>query len=118
MEEVTSEGDEVQPSYRFWQTLIVLYQPPEARCPRKIALYYPSSRQKHKAAPGLRVLDHFQADAMLRGLLRWLLSTVALVHVSQLHLLAGGLLNGTSQLFDLPSVLLVGWRNVQGEQMS
>ena len=31
-------------------------------------LYYPSTRQEHKTAPGLLILDHFKVDAGLSSL--------------------------------------------------
>src|SRR3712207_1664738 len=49
------------------------------------------------------------------GLLRRLLSGVALVHVSHLHALAGCFLNCDGQRLYLHSILLVGRRYVQGE---
>jgi hypothetical protein len=45
LEEKASECDEVQPRHRFGQPLVILHQPPKARCPREIAFHHPSPRQ-------------------------------------------------------------------------
>ena len=93
-EEEAGEGNKVQPGYGLRQSLIVLDQPPKPRRLRKIALHYPPSRQEHEATPSLQVLDHFKLDAVCLGLSIDRLAGVSLIHIRQLHRLAGRLLHG------------------------
>jgi site-specific DNA recombinase len=84
---------------------------------RQDYLDHPASRQQHESALGLGVLDDFQADAVGLGVRRRLVAGVALVDEGQRDRLAGDLLDGLGQLGDLLSVLLIGRRDVQGQQV-
>jgi hypothetical protein len=104
----------VQSGYGLRQPFVILDQPPKPARPRKIALHYPPPEQKHEPSLDLRVLDHLQTDAVLRGLCCRPLSAVSLIHISQLNVLTGRLLDRPSQRLNLCSILFVGRRYVQG----
>lgn len=116
MEHQAGEGDEVQPGHGLWQPLVILDQPPKPRRPRERAFHYPSARQQHEAALGLRAPHHLKPNAASLGIALRLLPRIALINVSQLDVLASRLLDrGDQCLYPLP-ILLVGRGNVQGEQ--
>jgi len=48
---------------------------------------------------------------MFGRILNWLVSSVALVHEGQFRRLAGNSLNLLSQLLNLSTLLLIGWRD-------
>ncbi len=118
MEHEASKGHEVQARQYFGQTLVVASKPAEARGPGEVALDDPATRQQHKAALGLGQLDDFEPDAMGGGICCGLLAGVALVHIGHLHVLASGLLHGSRQRGDLGTVLFVGRRDEEREQVA
>ena len=101
VEEQTREGNEVQPGQRLWYSLVVLHQAPEASCPRENRAPPPIFSAKAQNRTGPLLLEHLKTDAPLVGLLRWLLPTIAPIHVSQLYVLSGDLLNSLGQLLNL-----------------
>jgi uncharacterized protein YhhL (DUF1145 family) len=54
---------------------------------------------------------------VLLSLCRQLFSAIILVHTSQLNVLTGRLLDRASQRLNLCSILFVGWRYVQVQQV-
>ena len=112
------KGDEMQPSQRLSQALIIASQPAEARHPRKAALNYPAPRQQHKATLGDGQLDHFQANALRLSISRRLFTRLALVHKCHFDRLAGHLLDLLGQRRDLRPVLLVGRCDQDGQQLT
>jgi hypothetical protein len=64
------------------------------------------------------MLYYFQLDIMLGCRFFSRLSCVALIHVSQLNMLLRDLLYLPGQFADLCAVLLIGRRDVKGEQMA
>jgi hypothetical protein len=64
------------------------------------------------------MLDHLKVDAVLRSLSSRLFSRVALIHISQLDVLARSLLDRAGQNLHLLSIPLVGRRHEQSEQVS
>jgi hypothetical protein len=76
------------------QLFVITRQTSESGSPAKRTFHHPSSGQQDKSSFGLMVLDYFQAQTVLCGVHRWLLSGVALIHVSNLHVLSSRYLHG------------------------
>ena len=88
MQQQDSKRKEMPSCQRLWQPLIVPRQPAQAGGPGETALHHPASGQENNASLGLRQLDHFQADALLRRCLQGLVSGRALVPQGDFHTLA------------------------------
>lgn len=100
------------------QPLVVLRELPEAAHPAKAAFNPPASGQENDALLRLGVLDHLELDAVLGRRSLGQLARVALIHVGQLHGLAGRLLHRGRELLDLRPVLFVGRRDVERQQVT
>jgi hypothetical protein len=64
-EHKADKGEDMKRLDSFRQSLIVFSQAAKACRPGKAALDNPAFRQEHKAAYGLRRLDHFQPHCRL-----------------------------------------------------
>ena len=114
----TTEGDEMQAFDRLRQPLVVADQAPEAALPGAGALGHPTMRQEDETLLGFLQLDHMEFEAMLGGSLRHHLAGVPLIDIPQLDVLASGLLDRLRQDTDLGPILFVGWRDMQGQEVS
>jgi hypothetical protein len=103
---------------RLGQQLEVLRRPPEARHPREAALDDPPPRQQDVSTRGLWQLHDMQRDPVVAGVVFRLLTGVALVHVGQFHVVAGGPLDRLCRALHLGSVLLVDGRHVERKQVA
>jgi hypothetical protein len=112
------KSDNRQPFERLRQLFIIPSQSSQPRRPALTALNDPAPWPQHKAALGLRELDHVQCHVLGLGLLRRLLPRGGLLHKCQLHRIACGLLDWFGQYRSLMTVLLVGRGHPQGQQMS
>src|SRR4030095_1563202 len=115
MEHERGEGQPVISREGRSQPLIIACQSTESRGPGKGAFHHPTPRQEHKAVPGLMMLNDFQWQSFLSGIACRLLSGVALIDKSHLHILSAHLLNRLSQSRYLRPILFVGWRYFQGQ---
>jgi len=116
MKHQTSKDDQMQARKRAWKSLIIAHEASKAGGPGKRALYHPSPRQEHKAPPGFRELDDFQANALFFGRFCWDVASVALIDKGHLNVAASYLLSTptwarscslagvTSKVSKLPSV--------------
>src|SRR5512134_912457 len=85
---------------------------------RKDYFDHPATGQEHEAALGFCVLDDLQADAVGTGGGGRIVPGIALVDVGDLDTLAGGVLDGGGEVFDLGAVLVAGRGDVCGEQVA
>src|SRR5579859_5824780 len=86
--------------------------------PGKRSLDRPSTGQEHKAALGFWQFDHFQADSMLFGILSCCITGITSIDVGQLHVVSSGLLYLCGQNASLSTILLIGWGDMQGQEMT
>jgi hypothetical protein len=100
------------------ESFVVASQATEASGGGEASLHHPAARQQDEAALGLGMLDHFQLDTMLGCRCFGRRSGVALVHIGQLDILFCNLLHLPGQFADLCAILLVGRRDMQGQQMA
>ena len=116
----------MQPCKRFGQPLIVTsgicskYHRKTAttRRPSKASLYYPSFRQNNKTLFRLGMFNNLQLNAVCCRLCLCRLSCVALIGISQLHILTCNLLNRLTLLAYLRPFLLVCRRYNKGKQVT
>lgn len=105
-------------SQRLGQAFIIASQAKKTGHPGEAALHYPSKWQKHEAALGHWQFDYLQAHSMLLGCLSGVLTGIPLIHKSQFYMLVGHILNASSQFANLSTILLVGRRHMQCQQMT
>ena len=117
MQHQRTEGHQMHADHRLGQPFVVPNQSPKARLPGERPLGDPAAGQEDEAMFGVGKLDHMQFDALGRGRFGGDLARVALVHVDQLDVVAGGLLDRVGQGLDLGSVLFVGRSNMQRQQL-
>ena len=101
----------MQSGHRLLQPLVILGQPPKPGQPGERALDHPAPRQQHEPALGLGVLDDHQPNAPTVGLACGIIPSVALINVRHLHRIAGRVLDGFGQRFDLFPVTRIRWRH-------
>lgn len=106
-----SKSQEVQAFDRRGQAFVVARQTAEAGHPANGA-------EAGQSPSGLRQLDDFQAKTLCSGLLLGIVTGVALVNKGHLNRSAGDSLNLLSQLAYLSTVLFVGGRDLQCQQMA
>src|SRR5579884_2093355 len=104
--------------HRGGQPFVITCQTSESGSPSEGTLYHPSSGQQDKSSFSFMVFYHFQAQAMLGRVSRWLFPSVALIDVRKLHFLARDLLHSLGQLCHLCPVLLVSRCHLQRQKMS
>jgi hypothetical protein len=90
----------------------------KARRPGEAFLHYAAARQQHEAAFGLGVFDDFQLDAVLGCGVFGRFSAIALLHVGQLYILLGNLLDLPGQFADLCAVLFIGRGDMRCQKMA
>ena len=78
----------------------------------------PTPGQQDEAALGLGQLDDFQLDPMFFGLLSRCISGIALVNESEFDRLTSDLLDRLRQFAHLRSILLIGGRHQQSQQVA
>lgn len=100
------------------QPLLIPGETSESAHPAEIPFHHPAPGQEHKAPLDLGQFDDLERDAVVSGGLAWRLTGVPLVHVGQRHRLPGRLLHGGRQVSDLGLVLVIGGRDMQGEQLT
>src|SRR5882757_6330076 len=103
---------------RRGESFIVAGKATKAGRPSKRPLHHPAPWQEDKTALGFLELDDFQAYSVGGGLRRGLLSGVALVDKGYFNGASGHGLNLPRQVCDLRALLLIGRRNLQGQEMS
>src|SRR5215510_5205531 len=91
MKHETGEGEVMEASQGLGEALVVSGQTAETCSPRMAALDPPTTREQDKAALSLSVFDHLQLNAVLLCGLRSAFARIALIHIRQLHALAGDL---------------------------
>jgi len=67
----------VKASQGFGQVFVIAGQAAKTGQPSEAAFNHSTTGEKNKALPGIGQLDHLQANAMLGGLCRWVVSGVA-----------------------------------------
>ena len=97
-EHEAGEGDEVQAGQGPGQPLVIAGEPAEAHGPGKAAFHGPPAEQEGKPPLRLGMFEDLQPDAVCLGRLGPLLPGGALVHIRQLHRLAGRVLDCTGDL--------------------
>src|SRR3954470_5992121 len=78
----------------------------------------PTAWEQHEAPLGLWQLHHLQLDAVLAGCRGWLLAGVALIDEGDLYALAGRRLYGLGQPADLSTIIGIGGRDVQRQEVA
>jgi hypothetical protein len=109
---------QVQPSQRLWQSLIVACQTAKSCRPSETALHHPAPWQQHKAFLRLWQFHHFQADAVLLRRLCGGLARLALINKRHFDYFSDGLLHRLGQLRYLLAILLISRRDDQRQQVS
>ena len=112
------KSQKMQAGQGFRQPFIVPRQPPKTSHPSEAAFNNPALWQQHKTFLGFGQFDHNQFKPMLSRSLSWLLAGVALVNKGHLDRITGGSLDVLGQVADLSSLLFVGRRDLQGQQVS
>src|SRR6266566_5336327 len=112
-----SKSQQVKTSQRLWQAFKVASQATEPCHPGKTALHHPSARQQNEATLGLGQFDDFQAYPLCLGRLCRFIASVALIHESQLDMVARHFLDSGGQFAHLSAILLIGRRDMQRQQM-
>jgi hypothetical protein len=97
---------------------VVLDQPSASCGPCEGAFYNPAPGQQHEAAFCFRQSDDLECNAVFSCGFGWLFSRISLIDVSQRDTFAGRLLDGVGKTADLGSIVGIGRRDVQGQQMS
>ena len=100
---------------RACESLVIAAETSESREPAEASFDDPSARKKDKAFSGLLEFDHFKLDAVLFCVPGGLFSGIALINPGELNVFSSGLLGRLSKLFDLMTVLLIGWGNTKGQ---
>jgi len=100
------------------QALLVSCQPPEPAHPPEVPFDHPAAWQQDEPTLHLGQLDDLQHNPVVRRHLPWSVASITLVHVGQRHGFARGLLDRRRQLGDVCPILFVGWRDVQGQQLT
>jgi hypothetical protein len=99
-------------------SLVVFYQSAASGCPCEGSFDDPSTGQRGEASLGFREFNDLEGDALCtRGLGR-LVTGIAVIDIGERDGLAGGVLDGLGQTADLGSIIDVGRRHMQGEQMA
>src|SRR5450759_2657292 len=113
-----SKSQQVKTRQRLWQPFIVASQATKTRHPGKTALHEPTPRQQHETALGMWQLDDLQLHTLLFGLLSRHFARVSLIDKGQFHRVPGDVLHGLSQFAYLGTVLFIGGRDMQRQQMA
>lgn len=117
LEHQDGKSQKMQSCQSLWQALIVACQASKTARPAKTAFHNPASRQKNKPLLGFGQFDHFQFEPLCLGCLRRLLSGVALIDKGDFHRLPGDFLHLVGKFLDLCSILFIGRRDMQSQQM-
>ena len=96
------KSQQVKTNQRLWQAFIIASQAAKPCHPGKTAFDDPATRQQDEAMLGLRQFDDLQAYPMCFGSLCWLITSVALIHESQLDMVACRFLDGGGQFAQPP----------------
>ena len=112
------EGEEVEGPERGGKSFVVSGEATKTRRPSEASLYHPAAWQQDKAAFGLGMFNNFQLDAVSGSRFFRRLACVTLIHVSQFDIFLRDLLHLPGQFADLGAILLIGWRDVQSQQMA
>ena len=118
MEHEHNKRQDVQTRQRLRPALVVARQAAKTGHPGKAALHDPSTWQQDEASLRLRQADHLQAYALALSSLGGSLTGVALIDKGQFHMLSRHFLHGCGQLAHLIAVLLIGWREMQRQEIS
>jgi len=102
----------------FRQPFVVAGEPAESGHPAEAPFHSSPARQQDEAALSLGVRGDFEADAVGRGVSGRLSAGVPLIDEGERDGLAGDLLDGLGERGNLDPILLVGRRDVQGEQVA
>jgi len=113
-----SKGQQMKTDQVLWKAYVVASQATETRHPSKTALHHPAPGQQDKAVLRFRQFDDFQLNTMLFGLLDRCITGVSLINEGEFARLASRLLHCLSQLAHLRTVLLIGKRDMQRQQMT
>lgn len=111
-------GQHMKTSQGLRPTLVIAGQTTKARHPGERALHHPSVGQQDKAAFGLGQANHLQAYILGFGCLGRIFTRVALIDKDQFDVLSSHFPHHCGQLAHLITILFVGWRHVQGQQMN
>jgi hypothetical protein len=118
MKHEDGKGLEMQTRQRPKQALIVTNEATKMSQPAETAFNNPAAREKDKALFRLRQLDDHQANAVLFRVLSRDFACITLVDKSDLNRVTCCFLNLLGQLSHLSTVLVIGGRHVQGQQMT
>src|SRR6266487_479369 len=112
------ESQQVKTCQCLRPTFVIASQAAEACRPRKRALHHPSPGQQDKTALPIWQFDHLQTHAMSCCGLRWLITGISLIDICQLDGASGHFLHGGCQFLHLGSILLIGWGDMQSQQIA
>ena len=89
------KSNQVQAGLGFGQALVISFQP---RIDDHPGIFYLAARQEHEVALRLRQLSPLWGDPVRARRLDRTLASVILLHIGELHALAGGVLHDLDQL--------------------
>src|SRR5215467_1185042 len=117
MKHQTRKRDQMKTSQSGRKPLIITDQPSKTGGPRERAFHDPASGQQDKPTLGFWQLDDLQADALFGSSLDRCRTGVALIDEGDLNGFASRFLHRLCQLTHLGTILSIGWRDQQTEQM-